>query len=337
MISCYRTSNHFPSPGLATPLAACFFVVVTLLITPLSRAQSAPQITGIERVTFYVTDVAKAKSFYGDFLGYDVHTSPAEAWFDINPKQSIHLVSDSRPGDRLGWITFTTNDPDALRDLFASRGLFVPAKLGPDAVDAPRAFKIMDPDGHVLEFERPGEPLALSIPPTAISARMSHAGILVSSLDQSMKFYRDLLGFQETWRGSRNNKILSWVNLKVPDGNDYVEFMLYSQLPPATGRGTQHHICLEVPDVEKAWEILQTRTLPKECKAPTEMKLGVNGKRQINLFDPDGTRVEIMEPGTFDGRRVSSSTAPAPQGEPLMTELLHSKAAEGMPQYAPAK
>jgi catechol 2,3-dioxygenase-like lactoylglutathione lyase family enzyme len=163
---------------------------------------------------------------------------------------------------------------------------------------------------------------------------MSHAGLLVSDLTASMKFYTDDLGFAETWRGSRNKQILSWVNLKVPDGNDYVEFMLYSQAPPpATGRGTQHHICLEVPDVKKAWDVLQTRTLPKECKAPTEMKTGVNGKRQINLFDPDGTRVEIMEPGTIDGRPVAPSTAPAPKGEPLITELLHSKAAEGVPAF----
>jgi lactoylglutathione lyase len=42
------------------------------------------------------------------------------------------------------------------------------------------------------------------------------------------------------------------------------------------------------------------------------MKTGVNGKRQINYYDPDGTRVEIMEPTTADGKPVPPSTATPP-------------------------
>jgi len=41
--------------------------------------------------------------------------------------------------------------------------------------------------------------------------------------------------------------------------------------------------------------------------------VGTNRKRQLNLFDPDGTRVELMEPGTVDGQPVPSSTAPPPR------------------------
>jgi hypothetical protein len=46
---------------------------------------------------------------------------------------------------------------------------------------------------------------------------------------------------------------------------------------------------------------------------PIESKVGRNGKRQANLFDPDGTRVELMEPKTFDGKAVPSSTARPPE------------------------
>jgi hypothetical protein len=42
------------------------------------------------------------------------------------------------------------------------------------------------------------------------------------------------------------------------------------------------------------------------------MKAGINGKRQINCFDPDGTRVEIMESNTVDGKPVPSSPAKPP-------------------------
>jgi hypothetical protein len=64
--------------------------------------------------------------------------------------------------------------------------------------------------------------------------------------------------------------------------------------------------------VVAAGETLKGRVLPEGCKPPTEMKVGVNGKRQINYYDPDGTRVEVMEPGTADGKSVPSSSAPPP-------------------------
>ena len=43
-----------------------------------------------------------------------------------------------------------------------------------------------------------------------------------------------------------------------------------------------------------------------------EPRVGTNRKRQLNLYDPDGTRVELMEPDTIDGQPVPPSTAPLP-------------------------
>jgi lactoylglutathione lyase len=139
---------------------------------------------------------------------------------------------------------------------------------------------------------------------------MMHLGILVGKLEPAMKFYRDILGFEEIWRGGRSEKRLDWVNMKVPDGNDYIEFMLYAQMPGATQRGSQHHICLEVPDIEKTLTTLKSRNLYSK---PLEIRTGINRRRQLNVFDPDGTRTEFMEPKTVDGKPAPSSTAPPPQ------------------------
>ena len=102
--------------------------------------------------------------------------------------------------------------------------------------------------------------------------------------------------------------------MQVPDGTDYLEMMLYGK-PPETHaqRGTKNHICLIVPDIEKAVAILESRRARTGYTQPIEIKTGQNGKRQANLYDPDETRVEIMEPNTFDGKPVPSSTAPAPR------------------------
>jgi lactoylglutathione lyase len=142
---------------------------------------------------------------------------------------------------------------------------------------------------------------------------MLHAGILVGDLAAANRFYGDALGLQEIWRGSRSGTELSWTNMRARDGLDYLEFMLYGELPAPDARGTQHHICLEVPDIEKARARLLERPYARSYARTMEVRVGTNRKRQLNLYDPDGTRVELMEPDTIDGRPVPSSTAPPPR------------------------
>jgi lactoylglutathione lyase len=101
--------------------------------------------------------------------------------------------------------------------------------------------------------------------------------------------------------------------MRVPDGEDYIEFMLYDQLPEPTKRGSQHHICLEAPDLDKAKALLAGRAAAAGYTQPMEIRTGVNRKRQLNLFDADGTRTELMEPVTVDGKPAPSSTAPPPR------------------------
>jgi lactoylglutathione lyase len=127
-----------------------------------------------------------------------------------------------------------------------------------------------------------------------------------------MKFYRDLLGFEEFWRGSSSGTLLSWVNMRVPDGKSYLELMLYSKPPSPEQLGGMNHICLFTPDIKKAVAVLEGRPARKNYSRPIEIRVGKNGKRQANLFDPDGTRIELMEPDTVDGKVVPSSTALPP-------------------------
>ena len=110
---------------------------------------------------------------------------------------------------------------------------------------------------------------------------MLHLGVLVGDLDKATAFYRGVLGFQEFWRGSAaNSETLSWVNMRTPDGPTYLEFMLHGKIPDADKRGTAHHICLMVPDVEKAVAFLKparrVRTIPGRLKFQPE--LIVNGR-----------------------------------------------------------
>ena len=105
---------------------------------------------------------------------------------------------------------------------------------------------------------------------------------------------------------------MSWVNMKLPHSDDYVELMLYRDPPSRERLGVMNHLCLEVADVPASSAELQRRAPRAKYERPIEHKVGVNRRRLMNMFDPDGTRSEIMEPTTVDGVPPKWTQAPAP-------------------------
>jgi lactoylglutathione lyase len=205
-----------------------------------------------------------------------------------------------------------------MRAYLASRGVAVPDRV-PKGRSGNLNFNIEDPDGHTVElFQYLPDGWAMRekgkfLTDARISGRIAHVGVLVGDANAAIHFYGDILGFQETRRVSSTGTVLSSINMKVPDGNDEIEFMLYKDLPPPDQRGSAHHLCLEVPSVYSALETLQAKPYAKTYSRPFEPRTGMNRRRQLNVFDPDGTRVELMEPVTVDGKPPVSSSAPPPR------------------------
>lgn len=286
-----------------------------------------PHILGVAHMALYVSDLQKARAFYEDFLGYAEpyklkrdDGSDRIAFVKINEDQYLELFAEPPKKDdvHLNHISFYTDSAEGMRAYLASQGIKVPDKVGKGKIGNSN-FNIIDPDGHTVEIVQ-YEPDSWTrqqkgkyLPDTRVSTHMTHVGVLIGPLEPATKFYHDILGFQEFWRGSSSGKTLSWVNMRVPDGMDYLEFMLYSKPPDAKQLGVKNHICLVVPDIQKAVAVLKERAARINYTQPIEIKLGVNGKRQANLFDPDGTRIEVMEPETANGKPVPPSTAPPPQ------------------------
>ena len=292
-----------------------------------SSAPRRPRILGISHAAFYVSDLARARAFYKSYLGFgEPFSIPWKengelVWIKINDRQTVELFhSPDVPlgSERLFHVAIEVDDAEAMRVYLRSRGVEVPAHTGIGKIGNKNYF-VKDPHGNIVEITEylPGgwtrREQGKHLPETRIATRMSHVGVLIGQLDQALEFYTGILGFKETWRGSAGGKALNWVNLQVPEGDDYLELMLYETVPSTERLLTMQHICLEVPDVAKAAETLRTRSAPAGLKPVTAVKTGVNGKRQINAYDPDGTRVEIMEPGTWDGKSVPSSLAPPPR------------------------
>jgi catechol 2,3-dioxygenase-like lactoylglutathione lyase family enzyme len=303
----------------------CAAIVALPLVaqSPVNR----PPVLGIAHLAVFVSNPAAARTFYQDLLGFEesfavpaTQTSPARAFVKINDRQWIELIDAPTTGEgQLDHVALYTGDAGRMREYLAARGVQVPeaVAIGPTG---DWSFTVTDPDDHRVEFveyragSRTGRDAGAHVPRTRISDRALHVGILIGDLARATSFYAGILGFEESWRGSgANSPTLSWVNMRVPDGTDYLEFMLYGDKPAPDRRGTAHHLCLLVPDVAKAIAELDSRPARKHYARPIELRTGINRKRQVNLFDPDGTRVELMEPDTIDGKPTPSSTLPPPR------------------------
>ncbi|MGA8368003.1 MAG: VOC family protein [Candidatus Acidiferrales bacterium] len=306
-------------------------MVILLILSSVGMALGAadapkrPRILGVSHMALFVSNLEKSRWFYEDFLGfaepYDIKRDDGSvriAFIKINDDQTIELFTDPPKQDgHLSHIAFYTDSAEGMRAYLASQGVTVPDKVTTGKIGNLN-FIITDPDGHAVEFVQ-YQPDGLTrqdagkfLPDTRISTHIYHVGVTIQALGPATKFYGGILGFQEFWRGSANGAVLSWVNMRVPDGQDYLEFMLGSKPPDAKERGTKNHISLAVPDVEEAVATLEARPAAKNYTQPITIHVGVNGKRQANLFDPDGTRVELMEPVTASGKPVPPSTAPPP-------------------------
>ena len=292
----------------------------------MAQAAPRPRILGVAHIAVFAKDYEKSRAFYRDFLGFEEPYSlakpdgtPALTFFKINERQYIELFPEAAPDtDRLNHISFETDNAEAMRVYLKSRGIAVPERV-PKGRIGNSNFSVKDPDGHgveIVQYEPDGwtaREKGRHIPDKRISKHMMHVGVIVTELEPAMKFYRDILGFKEFWRGSSTGTVLSWINMKVPDGEDYLELMLYKDAPEPTKRGSAHHLALETPDMASSVAALEARPYRKQYSLPIETRTGRNRKRQVNLFDPDGTRTELMEPVTVDGVPAPSSTAPPPR------------------------
>ena len=283
------------------------YAALTAALVPLLFSQTSvkrPPITGVAHVALKTNDLTEARRFYGRDLGFSgALTMPAQlgpaAWFKVNDHQYLEIYETlkSEDQDRLIEIAFETADAKALRDYLAAKGVNVPATVS-KGWDGNLSFGVKDPEGHNIAFVQyltdsiPGKQFGLLMPATRISEHMIHAGFLVNDRGAEDHFFKDILGFEEMWHGGKTDTSADWISMRVPDGEDWLEYMCNVQNPTPKTRGIMNHIAFGVPEMDAAAKILQSRQAPMSEKP----KIGRDGKWQLNLYDPNLTRAELMEP-----------------------------------------
>jgi catechol 2,3-dioxygenase-like lactoylglutathione lyase family enzyme len=271
-----------------------------LLIFATTFAQSAdrPKISGIDHVDFYTTAPEANKDFYTGTLGLEA-ADPSEPgqterfmigtqWVGYSPAPA------SKATDRMEHVAFATDNCAALHTYLAEQGVAVPDSLT-HWRDGSLSFMVKDPEGHNIEFVQLHGRIQVSFPgPDPVSRHMIHVGFIVHDRKAEDHFYRDILGFHIYWHGGMQPDKTDWVAMQVPDGTDWVEYMLNVK-PNADlhTTGVMNHVSLGVRDMKEAQAKLESHGWKPHGDEHAQM--GKDGKWQLNLYDPDFTRIELME------------------------------------------
>lgn len=291
----------------ASLLPELSFLVVFLLSRLLPVALQAqerpirPAITGISHVTLYADDFNSSEHFYGQVIGWKQVPFPSAhsgVRFYANHQQYIELVSPPRPGlmDRLEGFGFVTANAEGLREFLSAHGITVPSAVTTEA-DGSRSFLVHDPAGNRVEFTQLN---SHPVPAPAdlnrrLSTHIMHLGFVARDQAALDAFYKNLLGFSLYWQGSAKPGKPDWVMMQVPNGTDWIEYMLYLPATPSREQlASANHFSPGVVSIDA----LHKRLLAQGWKPSAKEKpplLALDGKWQLDLFDPDGTRVEFME------------------------------------------
>ena len=128
------------------------------------------------------------------------------------------------------------------------------------------------------------------MPATRVSDHILHVGIHVIDRAAADRFYKDILGFRLMWEGGPADDRINWISLLVPDGTDWVEYMTGMPNPNPQQLGGMHHACLEVKDIQTAFN----GVVERGYTPPRKPVIARDGRWLANFYDPDLTRTEIM-------------------------------------------
>ena len=139
---------------------------------------------------------------------------------------------------------------------------------------------------------------------------LGHIAIRAGNLDESLRFYREVLGLEEAFRLCGDDGKPFLVYLWIAPGQ-FIELFPDGVREQERGGGVKgfQHICLEVDDVEAEYRRLTEAGIALD----SDIMTGRAKCRQFWLHDPDGNPVELMElpPESMQARAAERMTKKA--------------------------
>jgi len=277
--------------------------IVLSLSAPLFAADSKtevkrPPIVGVAWISLRTADMDGTRKFYTGYLGLPELSKdavPGAAVFQVDEHQFVQVLPELKDPkqNRLIDMAFETSNAEQLRAYLASKGVKVPEKVEATGLGT-MGFAITDTENHVVKFVQfasKSPAMKTAGQDNRVSSHMIHTGFIVHDRAGADHLFRDILEFKETWHGGMKDNEVSWVDMRVPEGKDWLEYMLNYPDDDVRISGIMNHLALGVPSVKDGYE-----TVVKRGMDPEKPKIGRDGKWQLNLYSPDLTRVELMEP-----------------------------------------
>ena len=285
-------------------------------------AGSRPPITGVSHIAVYASDPAASERFYvhdlGATRGADPENSVGTRYYFSNTQfvEVLPLPKGPPSINRLDHVAFATPDAEGLRHYLDAAGIKVPPAITTTPKDS--WFEVQDPEGNRVQFVQARSAPAIALSNRRLADHIIHFGFIVHDRDLEDGFYRKVLGLRPYWFGGNEHARPTWISQQVPDGRDWLEYML---VDPPRGRGIPagmsqtllgifNHFSLGVTNMEMVYTRLWNEDrLSGQNEVP---KIGRDAKWQLNLHDPDETRAEIMELHAIGKPCCSPFTAPDP-------------------------
>lgn len=125
--------------------------------------------------------------------------------------------------------------------------------------------------------------------------KLLHTRMRVSDMDQTIKFYKDVLGLEVLERKtSPRGSHLAF--LKVPNSEELIELCSFPPSGPVKVQEDLVHLAFEVDNLDDTIRTLEAKGI-KITDGPTRSS---SGSRFIFIDAPDGYEIELIErpPGT---------------------------------------
>ncbi|MBS0416867.1 MAG: PD40 domain-containing protein [Proteobacteria bacterium] len=269
------------------------------------HGRERPPITGVSHIAVYAADPEKSERFYVHDLGAvaapDPETPTGHRYY-FAPTQFVQVLplpAGTASINRLDHVAFTTTDATQLRKYLASQRHAAPGAVV-HGKDGSQWFRVTDPEGNQIEFVQPPAELP-DVAANPLSGHIIHVGFIVHDRARENELFQKVLGFRPYWFGGMTDQTPTWISQQVPDGTDWLEYMIVGT-PAGRGMpttlsaatlGVLNHFSLGVVSTAAAYTLLWNgNRLNEQSNTP---QIGRDAKWQLNLLDPDGTRAELME------------------------------------------
>jgi catechol 2,3-dioxygenase-like lactoylglutathione lyase family enzyme len=112
-------------------------------------------------------------------------------------------------------------------------------------------------------------------------SQLDHCSVIITDVDRSRRFYRDVLGLKEINKPRTFDFVVLWFQL----GDQQVHLLLKETADLISPR----HFALRVRDVAAARSYFRERDVPIQETTP------IPGADRFFISDPDGNRIEIIQ------------------------------------------